>query len=80
MAACGEWPWWVPEIGESARGPGLCGDQGEGLPDDEYYEQGYGQPHEYPPYSCDMGEDGVPVCEGDVPESVGDYNTPPGSG
>lgn len=32
--------------------------------------------HEYPDYSCDMGADGTPICEGDVPESVGEYETP----
>lgn len=33
--------------------------------------------HEYPPYSCDLAADGTTVCEGDVPESVGDdYETP----
>jgi len=33
---------------------------------------------EYPPFSCDMGLDGIPVCEGDVPESVGVHRTPDG--
>jgi hypothetical protein len=33
---------------------------------------------DYPPFSCDMGVDGVPVCEGDVPDSVGVYRTPDG--
>ncbi|GAA2571771.1 hypothetical protein GCM10010210_54290 [Pseudonocardia hydrocarbonoxydans] len=27
-------------------------------------------------FSCDMASDGVPVCEGDVPASVGEYRTP----
>lgn len=27
-------------------------------------------------YSCDMASDGVPVCEGRVPASVGKYRTP----
>ncbi|WP_448639339.1 hypothetical protein [Geodermatophilus sp. URMC 63] len=33
---------------------------------------------DYPPFSCDMGVDGIPVCEGDVPDSVGVYRTPDG--
>ncbi|PRY50252.1 hypothetical protein LY71_104289 [Geodermatophilus tzadiensis] len=33
---------------------------------------------DYPPFACDMGVDGIPVCEGDVPDSVGVYRTPDG--
>lgn len=33
---------------------------------------------DYPPFSCDMGVDGIPICEGDVPDSVGVYRTPGG--
>jgi hypothetical protein len=33
---------------------------------------------DYPPFSCDMGVDGIPVCEGDVPDSVGVHRTPDG--
>ena len=33
---------------------------------------------DYPPFSCDMGVDGIPICEGDVPDSVGVYRTPDG--
>ena len=33
---------------------------------------------DYPPFSCDMGVDRIPVCEGDVPDSVGVYRTPDG--
>jgi hypothetical protein len=29
-----------------------------------------------PAFSCDLAPDGVPVCEGDVPASVGDHRTP----
>lgn len=31
-----------------------------------------------PAFSCDQGADGLPVCEGDVPASVGPYRTPDG--
>lgn len=31
--------------------------------------------HEYPAYSCDMAADGTPICEGDVPKSIG-HETP----
>ncbi len=34
---------------------------------------------DYPPFSCDMGVDGIPVCEGDVPDSVGVHRTPDGA-
>jgi hypothetical protein len=33
---------------------------------------------DHPPFSCDMGVDGIPVCEGDVPDSVGVHRTPDG--
>ena len=33
---------------------------------------------DYPPFSCDMGVDGIPICEGDVPDSVDVYRTPDG--
>jgi hypothetical protein len=33
---------------------------------------------DFPPFSCDMGVDGIPICEGDVPDSVGVYRTPDG--
>lgn len=36
VEACEEWPYWVPESGEDACGPGLCGDQGEGMTQEEY--------------------------------------------
>lgn len=29
-----------------------------------------------PAFSCDLALDGVPVCEGDVPASVGEHRTP----
>jgi hypothetical protein len=61
------------EINEAERaanddyGPGcdfrLCGDQG----------------FEFPPFACDAGPDGLPVCEGDVPASVGPYHRPDGT-
>ncbi len=38
-----------------------------------------GETDEYPSFACDAGEDGLPVCEGDVPASVGTYRTPDGS-
>jgi hypothetical protein len=48
-------------------GPGcdyqLCGDPGSG----------------FPPFACDAGPDGLPVCEGEVPASVGPYYTPDGT-
>jgi hypothetical protein len=31
-----------------------------------------------PSFACDQGADGLPVCEGDVPASVGPYRTPDG--
>lgn len=31
-----------------------------------------------PSFACDQGADGLPVCEGDVPSSVGPYRTPDG--
>ncbi len=61
VEACGEWPSWVPEIGET---------------ESSAQDSGRQPPHQYTPYSCDIGEDGTPICEGDVPESVGEYDTP----
>ena len=48
-------------------GPGcayqLCGDPDSG----------------FPPFACDAGPNGLPVCEGEVPASVGPYYTPDGT-
>jgi hypothetical protein len=48
-------------------GPGcnyqLCGAPGSG----------------FPPFACDAGPNGLPVCEGQVPASVGPYYTPDGT-
>jgi hypothetical protein len=48
-------------------GPGcdyqLCGDPGSG----------------FPPFACDAGPNGLPVCEGEVPASIGPYYTPDGT-
>jgi hypothetical protein len=48
-------------------GPGcnyqLCGEPGSG----------------FPPFACDAGPNGLPVCEGEVPASVGPYYTPDGT-
>lgn len=32
----------------------------------------------HPPFSCDMGAGGIPVCQGDVPDSVGAYRAADG--
>jgi hypothetical protein len=62
-----------PELDEAERaanddyGPGcdfqLCGDPGSG----------------FPQFACDAGPNGLPVCEGDVPASIGPYYTPDGT-
>lgn len=48
------------------------------MPPDSLYHEGDDPSraeHNYPAYSCDMDVDGVPICEGDVPESVGEYRS-----
>ncbi len=67
VEACGEWPSWIPEVGENACGPGLCGDEGEGLPNDEYYQE---YPERQPNYQRCGRECGEAPTSGDV---QGDY-------